>query len=137
MIAVLFYIDRTALFIIRIYFIYYHCYYFLCVCVCVVHYMCLSCSIDLVSICANKEIYNIINVYYIIMFAPLYNVYQYYYIIMYRICKCIQCFYYLLYRFIYKAGVALNISYLNTVVIWVIMSSGLSIKLTLFHDGTT
>ena len=78
-----------------------------------------------------------INVYYIIMFAPLYNVYQYYYIIMYRICKCIQCFYYLLYRFIYQAGVALNISYLNTVVICVIMSSGLSIKLTLFHDGTT
>ena len=25
---------------------------------CVVHYMCLCCSIDLVSICANKEIYN-------------------------------------------------------------------------------
>ena len=24
---------------------------------CVVHYMCLCCSIDLVSICANKEIY--------------------------------------------------------------------------------
>ena len=59
MIAVTIYIDRTALFIIRIYFIYYHCYYFfLCVCVCVVQYMCLSCSIDLVSICANKEIYN-------------------------------------------------------------------------------
>ena len=30
----------------------------LCVCVCVVQYMCLSCSIDLASICANKEIYN-------------------------------------------------------------------------------
>ena len=72
-----------------------------------------------------------------IMFAPLYNVYQYYYIIMYRKCKCIQCFYYLMYRFIYQAGVALNISYLNTVVICVILSSGLSIKLTLFHDGTT
>ena len=28
-------------------------------CVCVVQYnMCLSCSIDLVSICANKKIYN-------------------------------------------------------------------------------
>ena len=27
---------------------------------CVVHYMCLCCSIDLVSICANKEIYNIV-----------------------------------------------------------------------------
>ena len=27
-------------------------------CVCVDQYMCLSCSIDLVSICANKEIYN-------------------------------------------------------------------------------
>ena len=26
--------------------------------VCVVQYMCLSCSIDLVSICANTEIYN-------------------------------------------------------------------------------
>ena len=31
---------------------------FLCVCVCVVQYMCLSGSTDLVSICANKEIYN-------------------------------------------------------------------------------
>ena len=29
----------------------------MCVCVCVVQYMCLRCSIDLVSICANKEIY--------------------------------------------------------------------------------
>ena len=28
-------------------------------CVCVVQYMCLSCSNDLVSICANKEIYNL------------------------------------------------------------------------------
>ena len=77
---------------------------------------------------------------------------------MYRICKCIQCFYYLMYRFIYQAEeilpllwcrsavknlfyyqaeVALNISYLNTVVICVILPSGLSIKLTLFHDGTT
>ena len=55
----LIYIDRTALFIICIYFIYYHCYYYFYVCVCVVQYnMCLSCSIDLVSICANKEIYN-------------------------------------------------------------------------------
>ena len=54
----LIYIDRTALFIICIYFFYYnnyyYCYLFL---VCVVHYMCLCCSIDLVSICANKEIY--------------------------------------------------------------------------------
>ena len=33
---------------------------------CVVHYMCLSCSIDLVSICANKGIYN----KYIISFNP-------------------------------------------------------------------
>ena len=57
MITVLIYIDRTALFIIRIYLIYYHCYYYL-FCVCVVQYICLSCSIDLVSICANKEIYN-------------------------------------------------------------------------------
>ena len=55
---------------------------------------------------------------------------------MYRIYKCIQCFYYPMYRFFYQAGVALNISYLNTVVICVILSSGLSIKLTLFHDGT-
>ena len=53
-ITVLIYIDRIALFIICIYFIYYY-YLFL---VCVVHYMCLCCSIDLVSICANKEIYN-------------------------------------------------------------------------------
>ena len=52
----LIYIDRTALFIICIHFFYYYyCYLFL---VCVVHYMCLCCSIDLVSICANKEIYN-------------------------------------------------------------------------------
>ena len=28
------------------------------VCVCVVQYMCLSCSIDHASMCANKEIYN-------------------------------------------------------------------------------
>ena len=55
MIAVLIYIDRTALFIKCIYFICYHCYYFF---LCVVQYMCLSCSINLVSICANKEIYN-------------------------------------------------------------------------------
>ena len=40
---------------ICIYFIYYYYYYLFIVCV--VHYMCLSCSIDLVSICANKEIY--------------------------------------------------------------------------------
>ena len=60
MITVLIYIDRTALFIICIYFFYYYyCYLFL---VCVVHYMCLCCSIDLVSICANKEIYNTIEV---------------------------------------------------------------------------
>ena len=35
---------------------YYYCF------VCVVRYMCLSCSIDLVSICANKKIYNNNNV---------------------------------------------------------------------------
>ena len=29
---------------------------------CVVRYVCLSCSIDLVSICANKKIYNNNNV---------------------------------------------------------------------------
>ena len=57
-IAVLIYIDRTALFIIRIYFIYYHSYYYFFLCVCVVQYMCLSCSIDHVSICGNKEIFN-------------------------------------------------------------------------------
>ena len=77
------------------------------------------------------------NVCYIIMFAPLYNVYQYYHIMMYRLCKFIQCFYYLLYRFIYEARVAIIISCVNTVFICVILSSGVLIKLTLFHDGTT
>ena len=48
MITVLIYIDRTALFIICIYFNYCYCYNF---CVCVVQYnsMCLSCSTDLVA----------------------------------------------------------------------------------------
>ena len=57
-ITVLFFIDRSALFIICIYFIYYYYYYYLYLFfVCVVQYMCLSCSIDLVPICVNKEIY--------------------------------------------------------------------------------
>ena len=37
MIAMLIFVDRTALFIIYIYFIYYHCCYFI-LCVCVVQY---------------------------------------------------------------------------------------------------
>ena len=78
-----------------------------------------------------------INVCYIIMFAPLYNMYQYYHIMMYRLWKFIQCFYYLMYRFIYEARVAIIISCVNTVFICVILSSGVLIKLTLFHDGTT
>ena len=55
MITVLIYIDRTALFIICINL-------FISVvlifCVCCSIYMCLSCSIDFVSICANKVTYN-------------------------------------------------------------------------------
>ena len=51
MITILIYIDRTALFIMGI------CYTYYLFIVCVVQYMCLSCSSDLVSICATKEIY--------------------------------------------------------------------------------
>ena len=55
MIMVLIYIDRTALFIICTYFIssYYYSFWFG---VCVIQYMYLICFIDIVSMCANKEI---------------------------------------------------------------------------------
>ena len=56
-ITVLIYIDRTALYLMCIYHIYYYYYFIFSVCVGQSN-MCLSCSIDIVSICANKEIYN-------------------------------------------------------------------------------
>ena len=72
LITVLIYIDRTAVFIICIY-----CMYYLCVGVCVVQYMCLCCAIDIVSICANKELYNYNNNNYTYYIDVQFNNYFY------------------------------------------------------------
>ena len=71
------------------------------------------------------------------MFAPPYNVYRYYNFIMHQVSTSLyQCCFNLNDIFNYKSGVILNLLLLNYTVTYVILSSRVLRKITLFHDGT-